>query len=118
MGLEDHATAFGAAGSDSELAQMMVEVLVHQDRPLLRGELAEEGVGMHRANGGATGGKAVDYPGKAVLLFGQVAVVVNHKTLGRGGVAAHRDLVLESHGLDDAANDSAHHHPWRRTVSQ
>src|SRR5580704_3005861 len=95
MGLENHATAFRAAGSDPELAQMMVEVFVHQDRPLLRGELAEEGVGMHRANGGAAPGKAVDDSCQPVLLFGQVAVVVNHETLGRGGIAAHGDLVLE-----------------------
>jgi len=50
-------------------------VLVHQDGPLLGSEFAEEGVGLRGANGGATGGKAVDDGGETVLLSGEVAVV-------------------------------------------
>jgi hypothetical protein len=36
----------GHAGSGTELAQMMVEVLVHQNSPLLRGHASEEAMGM------------------------------------------------------------------------
>jgi hypothetical protein len=107
-----------STGSGAELAEVVVEVLVHEDGPLLGCHLAEEGVGMGGADGWATGGKAVDEGGETVLLFGEIAVVGNHQTFGGGGVAAHGDLVLERHGLDDAADEAANQHAWRRSVAE
>jgi len=44
----------------AELAEVVVEMLVRQDRPLLRGEGAEEGVGVGGAVCWAGCGEAVD----------------------------------------------------------
>jgi hypothetical protein len=105
-------------GSGAELAEVMVEVLVHQDGPLLGSELAEEGVRPRGADCGAAVGKAVDHASQTVLLFDEIAVVVNYKTFGGGGVAAHGDLVLEHHGLDDAADETAYQRAGGRVDSE
>ncbi len=44
----------------AELAEMVVEVFVHQDCPLFGGEFAEEGVGMRGASGGARGHETIE----------------------------------------------------------
>jgi hypothetical protein len=45
---------------DLKLAEVMVEVLIHQRRPFDWGERAEEEVGMTGADGGPAGYEAVD----------------------------------------------------------
>ena len=48
------------AGLSSELAQVMIEMLVHQYSPLLRCEATEKAVRMSGAGWRAAGGKAVN----------------------------------------------------------
>ena len=49
--------------SDPELPQMMVEMFVHQDGPLLRRQLSEECMWIRRAPGRAARGEFVNQPG-------------------------------------------------------
>src|SRR5258708_12556418 len=83
----------------------------------MRLELAEEGVGMRGAHGGAAGSKAVDENAQPLLLFGKVALVGNHKALGGGGILAKWFVVANHFRLDDATDDVANQHPWRLAVS-
>lgn len=56
--------------SHAELAQVMVEVFVHEDGPLVGSEAAEEAVGMGGAAGGTGRDEAVEECGEASLLGG------------------------------------------------
>ena len=92
---------------DAELTQVMVQVFVHENRPLLRLERAEEGVWVGGAAGRADGDKAIDCleePGAFALevrLGG-----VGQEEFRRGGrVAANGLVVAEDHRLDQAAED-------------
>lgn len=63
------------AGLYAELAEVVVEVFLHQDGPLLGGEGTEEGVGVGGAGVWAGGGESVDGQVEALLLRGEVAGV-------------------------------------------
>src|SRR5580698_938359 len=83
----------------------MIEVLIHQDRPLLGRELAEEEVWMRSAAGRTGRNKAVDGDANPAALLAQFAFVADHE-LGVGGrIAADRGIVFEDERLDEPAND-------------
>ena len=102
-----------SGGSDAELPQMMVDVFVHQDGPLVGREPAEEAVRVRGASGRPGGCKPVDRGAQALTFFGQVAFVYNHQAFHSGGVPAHWLIIAQRQRLDDAADEPADQRSWR-----
>jgi len=63
-----------------KLAQMMVEMLIHQCGPFDRSEWAEKEVWMLRADRGAAGHKAIDRFAQVLLFDGEIAFI-DHEQL-------------------------------------
>ena len=91
----------------AELSQVMVQVFVHENRPLLRLERAEEGVWAGGAAGRAVGDKAIDCLQEPSAFDLEVRLGgVGQEEFRRGGrVAANGLVVAEDHRLDQAAED-------------
>jgi hypothetical protein len=77
-----------------ELAEVVVDVFVDDDGPLVGGEGAEEGVGVGGAGCGAGGGELGEERGEAGLFGGEVGVVMDDDFVeGRGVAGQGRVLV-------------------------
>ena len=103
--------------SGSELAQVMVEVLVHQDGPLIRGEAAKEAVRIGGAALGSCGGEAIDQSEESQTLRLQVAMVVNQQALRSGRVGTHRLVVAKDEWFDEHAENPAGVHAVGHAIS-
>src|SRR5215471_9174831 len=95
----------------AKLSQMMIEVLVHQLRPLVRRHLPKERVWICRAALRPRRGKPLHQRGQPKALFAQVPVILHEQTLRRRRVLSHRRLVLERHGLHHRPEDAPQKHP-------
>src|SRR5258708_34353755 len=73
-----------------KLAQMMVEMLIHQCGPFDRSERPEKEVRMLRADRGAAGHKAVDRFAQVLLFDGEIAFIDHEAALLGRRIAAHR----------------------------
>ncbi len=102
----------------SELAQVMVEVFVHQNGPLIGCEGAEEAVGIGGAGGWAGCDEAVDHVAEAGSFDFQVTIILNDDCVDGGGVFAHRLVVAEDERLDDRAEEAADELPRRVEVAE
>jgi hypothetical protein len=60
---------------------MMVQMLVHQERPFVWGERAEKRVGMRGASGGSSRDKAIDQLIQAIPFGFKVPVVSGYDKL-------------------------------------
>jgi hypothetical protein len=69
------------AGLGSELAQMMIQMLVHQDRPFVRGKRAEKCVRMRGATRSPSSGEAIDQPAQALPLGFKVPILSDYNKL-------------------------------------
>src|SRR5580698_52668 len=83
----------------------MVDVLVHQDGPLIGSQPAEKSMWVIGAAGRAGGGELVDGGAQPLALLGQVTVADHHQHRDCGRVAAHRFVVSQRQWLDDAAEN-------------
>jgi len=63
---------------DSKLPQMMIQMLVHQDRPLLRRQSPKEAVRVRRAALGPGGYKPVDHTVQTCAFLCQVPIILDH----------------------------------------
>src|SRR5580704_2754769 len=59
----------------AELPQMMVEMLIHQDRPFVRSEGTKERVRMCRAAGWSRSGETIDQPAEPFALGFEIPVI-------------------------------------------
>ena len=101
----------------SELAQMVVDMLVHQDRPLFRGEPSEEGVRMGSAGRRAAFDEAIDRRTQAGPFNFKVSLILDDKAVYGGGVSAHWLVVFQGHWLDDGADEAADQLSRRAEIS-
>src|SRR6266568_3176510 len=90
---------------------MMVEMLVHQDRPLLRREPPKEAMRMPCTPLRPRRRKAVNQSAEPVSLPIEVPFIRHDEGLGCRGVSAHRLIVPKHHWLDHFPNDPPHEHP-------
>src|SRR5580704_8491170 len=113
----------------SELPQMMVDMLIHQDRPFVRGEGTKERVRMCRAAGWSSGGETINQLAEPIALGLEIPVIFDDEFFRRGRIPAHRFVVAKSHRLDDRSQDapnqrtrrpnfSSRHFQAQRTVRQ
>jgi len=72
---------------------------------------------MSGAGWRAAAGKAVDQLGEPLLFRLEVALIGHDEGLRGRGIAAHRLIFAEHHGLHDPANDLADEHAGRQGVS-
>ena len=102
---------------DGELAEMMVEMFVHQLGPLVGGHGAKEGVGMSGAALRATAREAVDQCAKALGFCGEVAFIGDDQGFGSGHVALQGGFVAKHSGPGDRPEDAAEEHARRKAVA-
>ena len=88
-------------------------MFVHEDCPLLRGEAAEEAVGMGGAAGGSGGHEAVDRTGEELALLVEIPVVVDDEAFDGGRVAPDGIVVAEREGFDGPPDGVADQGAWR-----
>jgi hypothetical protein len=93
-----------------ELAQVMIEVLVHQSGPLLRRELAEEGVRMLGTARRPGGGEPFYQRTKACLFLREVAFVPYHEGFCGACIAAQGFIVGKHPGLDEGSQYPSDEH--------
>ena len=66
-----------SAGSHPELLQMVIDVLVHPNAPLVWGQVAKENVGMSSASRRSTVGKAFDQPREPLPFVTEAPLVTD-----------------------------------------
>jgi hypothetical protein len=103
---------------DTELAQVVVEMLIHQLRPLVRRETAEKGVRMCGAPSRPADGEPIDQPGETRVLRLEVARVADDEIRRRRGVRPHRFVVAESEPFDQRTDDTSDQHARRPSVAE
>ena len=91
----------------SELAQVVVDMLVHQDRPLFRSEPSKEGVRMGGAGRRTFCDEAIDRRTQAGPFNFKISLILDDQAVYGGGVSAHWLVVFQGQGLDDGAEDAA-----------
>src|SRR5438445_2277684 len=101
---------------DPKLPQMMIQMLVHQDRPLLRRQWPEEAVRMCGATVGPGGYKPVDQTVQTRAFLCQVPLILDNQTFHSRRIAAQRFVVPKHLWLDDGAHDPSDQYPWRPQV--
>ena len=101
----------------SELAEMMIEMLVHQDRPLCRRERSEESVRMSGAGCGAACDEAIDRLIQARPFDLKVSLILHYQVCDCGGISAHRLVVSQGDGLDDWTEEPTDELPRGTEVS-
>jgi hypothetical protein len=99
-----------------KLPQMMIQMLVHQDRPLLRRQRPEEAVRMCGTALGPGGYKPVDQTVQTRAFLCQVPLILNNQTFHSRRIAAQRFVVPKHVWLDDGAHDPSEQYPWRPKV--
>ena len=96
---------------------MMIEMLVHQDRPLFGGEPSEEGVRMGGAGRGADCDEAIDRLIQARPFDLKVSLILHYQVCDCGGISAHRLVVSQGDGLDDWTEEPTDELPRGTEVS-
>ena len=104
-------------GLDGELAEVMVEMFVHQLGPLVGGHGAKEGVGMSGAALRATAREAVDQCAKALGFSGEVAFIGDDQCLGSGHVALQGGFVAKHPGAGDRPEDATDEHARSKAIA-
>ena len=94
----------------AELAKVMVDVLIGEDGPFVRGQAAEERVRVGGAALWAGRGELVDQADQAQLFRGEVGLVGNLEFLHGWRVAAHGLVVGYDLGLDEGTENSSDQH--------
>ena len=96
-------SAPGRSKSSVELAQMVIEVLVHQLRPFHRFQRAEEGMRMRRTARLAGSYEAVEHAQQMHTRHGKICLSINHKQRCCRRVPPHRLAILHRHRFDNRA---------------
>jgi hypothetical protein len=86
--------------------EVMIQMFVRQDGPLVWREAAEEAMGMGGASFGSGGGEAVYEFVQAFAFFREVALVRDSEFLRGRGIAADGFVVTDHVWLDETADDS------------
>src|SRR2546430_1136641 len=96
---------------------MMVQVLVHEDRPLRRRHRPKERVWMGRTAGWSGCGESLDECAQACTLALEVALVDDHELLRRRRVATERRIVARDPSHDHRPNESPDERARRTKVT-
>ena len=88
------------AASRAELAQMMIEMFVHQDRPFVRSQRAEECMRMGGAACRPSRGETFDQPLKRLRSASKSLIAVDDEFFCRGGIPANRLFLAKGDPLD------------------
>jgi hypothetical protein len=86
--------------------EVMIQMFVRHDGPLVWREAAEEAMGMGGASFGSGGGEAVYEFVQAFPFFREVALVRDSEFLRGRGIAADGFVVTDHVRLDETADDS------------
>src|SRR5258708_2422265 len=102
---------------DLELAEMMVEVLIHQGGPFHRSERPEKEMWVLGANCRAAGYEAVDRFAQALALHGEIAFIGHEAAFLGRRVAAHGLALHQQRLLRNRPQQPSDKDPWRRDLS-
>src|ERR1700761_4798160 len=97
---------------------MMIEMLVHQDPPFLRGEASEETVRMICASHRPGYNQAIDQSIQPFAFRIQVAIIEHLKARHGWGVSSHRLVITESFRFDEASEQTPNQHAWGQNIAQ
>jgi hypothetical protein len=103
---------------DPELSQMVVEVFVHENRPLLRLHWAKEAVRVRRAAAWPTRREPIDEVGQSRALCDKIPLVRHDERRHRRRIALHRLVVAQCEGLDDSAEHPTDQHLRRMRIAE
>jgi hypothetical protein len=106
------------AVSGTELAQMMVEVLVHQNSPLLRRHASEEAVGMRGASGRTSCDHAIDQSVEPMTFREEVSLVEHLEARDGWRISPDGCVVTECFGFDESADEPADQQARWKHVAQ
>ena len=98
-------------GSGAELAEVVIEVLVHAAAPLLRSERSEEGMGMAGAVPFPAVMKLTNLLAELFLFAGKVALTGDNQAFVSGAIARKGPFVGEE-GLDERTEEPAQKNSW------
>jgi hypothetical protein len=90
----------------SKLAQVMIQVLVHQDCPFLGSEMTEEGMGASRTDRLPAGHKSVNLAVKSLPLLNEVALVRDYEVRRSWRIPAYRLIIAKYKWLDEMPQDA------------
>jgi hypothetical protein len=95
---------------------MMIQMLVHQRRPLLWRQSPKEAMRMRRAARRPRRGKPVNLCVQPFPLHFQVAIVAHHKSLYRRRIPPQWFIVPHHLRLHDPTDDPSHQQPRRQPL--
>src|SRR5215471_487978 len=93
-------------GLDTELPQMMIKMLVHQDGPFVRRELAKKTVRVFGAAIRSGGNEAIDQSEQSLSFDFQISLISHDQPLDCWRISAHGFVVSEDHRLYRPPNES------------
>src|SRR5580698_7801186 len=89
---------------NTELPQMMVEMFVHENSPLLRGHLSEKAVWVSRASCGAARDHTVNQSVEPVTFREEVSIVEHCEARHCWRISSHGGVATEGLGFDITAD--------------
>src|SRR5260221_1367799 len=102
---------------DLELAEMTVQMLIHQGGPFHRSERPEKEMWVLGANCRAAGYEAVDRFAQALALHGEIAFIGHEAAFLGRRVAAHGLALHQQRLLRNRPQQPSDKDPWRRDLS-
>jgi hypothetical protein len=91
----------------AKLPEVVIQMFVHQHRPLIRCEATKETMRMRGAGLPAARDAAVEQITQAFALQFKVGLAFDHHAVHGGRVAAHGCVVFEGHRFDDRAKQAS-----------
>jgi hypothetical protein len=101
-----------------KLPQMMVQMFIHQNRPLIWCEPSEEAVRMRGAFCWPVRGEPVDQLAQALPFGFQVALILDHQLVHGRRIPAERFVVPQHFGFNDASDNPPHERAGRKQVAK